>query len=111
MKSDAVIIDFMLQKIARVRQFTEGNRELFLNSALVQSAALREMHLLTDVSKRLSDTAKHGMKEIAWHEIAGFRNYLVHEYHGDIDLEIVWQAIENDIGRLEMALKRYRETL
>lgn len=34
--------------------------------------------------------------EIAWNEIKGMRNKVVHEYFG-IDEEILWQTIQDDL--------------
>lgn len=111
MIEDRFIIDFMCARVAHIREFTQGKRELFYGSALVQSATLRELHLLTDAAKRLSEPAKASMGEVMWREMIGFRNFLVHEYLGDMNLDIVWSAIENKLHGLEEALLRYKRTL
>ncbi len=111
MKDDAFILDFMLTRIARIHEFTEGKRELFYHSALVQSAVLRELHVLTDASKHLSALAKRSMGEVMWREMMGFRNFLVHDYLGDLNLDIVWAAIEGKLDNLTQQLNQYRSTL
>lgn len=37
---------------------------------------------------------------VEWRSIAGFRNVMVHDYLG-IDLDIVWDVVENDLSVLK----------
>jgi uncharacterized protein with HEPN domain len=39
-----------------------------------------------------------------WQEIIGMRNKITHEYF-EIDLDIVWQSVQEDIYPLESAIK------
>ena len=39
-----------------------------------------------------------------WKEIIGFRDRAIHNYFG-IDLEIVWQTVQDDVPELKMALQ------
>ncbi|MDE2216428.1 MAG: DUF86 domain-containing protein, partial [Planctomycetota bacterium] len=41
----------------------------------------------------------------SWLEIIGMRNKIVHEYFG-VDLDIVWQSIEEDFVPLEKTVKK-----
>ncbi|MEO0409825.1 MAG: HepT-like ribonuclease domain-containing protein, partial [Cyanobacteria bacterium P01_A01_bin.135] len=55
-------------------------------------------------ARRVSDTTRQALPAIAWQEINGMRNRLVHEYD-DIDLNIVWDVIQADIPDLIEALR------
>ncbi len=111
MSEEQRILDFMLQCISDIREYTQMDRHSFFNDRKTQDAAIRALYVLTDVSKRLSDETKQAMPEVNWREMVGFRNYLVHEYLGDLDLEVVWAAIEKKLNGLEASLKRYQESL
>jgi uncharacterized protein with HEPN domain len=41
---------------------------------------------------------------VEWHKIISLRNILIHEYPG-IDLETIWDIIENKLSPLEKQIK------
>ena len=42
--------------------------------------------------------------QIAWTQIAGLRNRIVHDYFG-LDLEIIWEIIRHDLPELEKQVR------
>lgn len=51
---------------------------------------------------RLEESLKY--PEIPWHAIVSMRNRLIHAY-GDIDLDIVWQVVKENLPILIEQLK------
>jgi uncharacterized protein with HEPN domain len=43
--------------------------------------------------------------EVDWAGMAALRNILIHEYFG-IDLEIIWDIIQNELPSLDAQIKR-----
>jgi len=90
----------MLIAARKVQAFAAGlTEEAFYESELHQSAIIRELQVVGEVARQVSDEGKAAHPEIPWAEIAGMRNRLVHEYFR-ISLEIVWQVVKNDIAPL-----------
>jgi uncharacterized protein with HEPN domain len=81
-----------------------------LSSHLIQDAVLRNLHTLTESTMRLSDGLRNSYLDVAWKEIAKFRNVVVHDYLG-VNLEKVWKIVENDLPVLERQARSILENL
>jgi hypothetical protein len=66
---------------------------------LAQSLEERQPLIVISI-QRLPDEWKAAYPEMDWRRIADFRNVLAHQYL-DIDLEIVWNVIENYLPDLK----------
>jgi uncharacterized protein with HEPN domain len=51
-------------------------------------------------TKRLSKPLKEQYPKVPWRNIAGLRDVLIHDYMG-VDLESVWNVVENDLPPLK----------
>lgn len=100
----------MRECIARIAEYTGGERQQFEKSRLVQDAVVRNLQTLTESSQRLSADAKASEPRIPWRELAGFRNVIVHGYLG-LDPSIVWSTVEQDLPALALALERIANRL
>jgi uncharacterized protein with HEPN domain len=93
----------MSECINRVNKYTTGGRDEFMSQSLIQDAVVRNLQVMAESSKRISDERKNRHLEVDWQEISGFRNILVHDYLG-VDLELVWNIVINELPGLEMAI-------
>ncbi|MBF0282133.1 MAG: DUF86 domain-containing protein [Zetaproteobacteria bacterium] len=104
-KNDSIYVDHMLMCIQKINEYTEESKEKFLESPMVQDAVIRNLQVLAESSQRISDDLKRSHADIAWRDISGFRNILVHDYLG-IDCDTIWSVVEQDIPLLFQALKK-----
>jgi uncharacterized protein with HEPN domain len=58
--------------------------------------------------KKLPDEWKASEPSIPWERIVGFRNRLAHEYLS-LNLEVVWDVVENYLPDLESAIENIAE--
>jgi len=105
-QADRILMEHMLECIARIHNYTERRKERFFASTLLQDAVLRNLQTLAESGQRLSAECKQAMPEIPWKQMAGMRNILVHDYLGDLDMETVWRVCDRDLPDLEVALRR-----
>lgn len=110
MKDDLVFIDHMLECIRRIEEYTASGKDAFLASTLIQDAVIRNLQVLAESSKRISERARERSSDVPWRQIAGFRNVAVHEYLY-IDLGYVWEIVSIDIPELRAKLTILRDTL
>ena len=80
------------------------NENSFIADKKTQSAAIRMLELIGEVTKRLSDELKHNNQNIAWKKIAGLRDVLIHNYEG-VDISAVWQIIQINIPELKKQIQ------
>ncbi len=106
MKEDRVYIEYILQCIELIKAYCEGGKEEFLNNQMVQDAILRRLQTLAESTQRLSDHLKQKNPDIDWRSISGFRNILVHDYLGGIDLDIAWEVVNNYLSDLQEKLAK-----
>lgn len=100
---DLIYIEHILECIGRIEQYTGGNRERFFSDRMLQDAVLRVLQVMAESSQRLSSETRSACEQIDWRGIAGFRNILVHDYLGGIDLTLVWQVIDQELPALKKA--------
>ena len=58
-----------------------------------------------ELANRLSDEIKENNKNIPWRAIIGMRNLHAHDYE-NVDLEIVWNTLLEDIPELNQSLEK-----
>ena len=107
-QSDRILLEHMLECIARIREYAGADRIRFFGSRLIQDAVIRNLQVMAESSQRLGEGVKAQASSIAWSKVAGMRNILVHQYLGGIDLETVWSVVERDLDLLADALERLR---
>jgi uncharacterized protein with HEPN domain len=106
---DDVYLHHILDSISQIEKFTEGiNKNEFKNNELVQSAVIRQIEIIGEASKKLSDKFKNNYPNIPWTDITGMRDKLIHGYFG-VDIDIVWLTIQKDIPKLRDLIKKLIE--
>ena len=103
MRDDRAYLLHILQCIERIEEDVGGGRDLFFASHTLQDAVIRNLQVLAESTKRLSDEVKVKNAEIEWASIAGLRNVLVHAYF-EVNLDTVWRIVESDLPGLKKAV-------
>ncbi|WP_420401652.1 DUF86 domain-containing protein [Flagellimonas sp.] len=104
-RDDSLLIADMLESAQKVISYTKGiSYEGFEADDKTVDAVIRNFEIIGEAANRLGEKFKADNPEIEWDQLRGFRNRIVHEYFG-IDLEIVWQIIQDDLDKLVMLLK------
>src|SRR3989344_3419894 len=106
MKNDKVYINFILDSVRKIEQYTSGvNKESFKKDELRQSGVLVQLTLIGELSKKISDEIKNKI-DLPWKDITGFRDRAVHNYF-DIKVDVVWDTIQEDIPVLKRELIKF----
>lgn len=73
--------------------------EAFLADPMRQSAVQHQLVIIGEAVKRLSPEFRAEHAGVAWPEIAGMRDVLIHAYHR-VDLRQVWEMVRADVPAL-----------
>ena len=63
------------------------------------------LEVVGEAGSRVTASTQARLEEIPWRLIVGMRNRLVHAYF-DIDKDVVWATVRDDLPRLEAALDK-----
>ena len=97
--------------IALIEQYLgDLPEEQFLHDTLVQDGVIRQLIIIGEAVKRLSDTLRTRYPQTPWKDIAGMRDKLVYDYFG-VDLDAVWYTAQHDLPALKAHVEHIlRET-
>lgn len=112
MKDDRVYFWHVRDAIERILNYTAGGRKAFFSETMIQDAVMRNIEVMGEAVKSVSERTRSFHPAIPWQEIARMRDKLIHDYLG-VDLEVVWDVVERDIpdlkGKIETVLAEWEE--
>jgi uncharacterized protein with HEPN domain len=107
MQRDLQFLLDMLQSAELVATYTSGcSKDQFVEDIQLQDSVIRRLLVIAEAARRVSEATRQTLPNIAWAEINGMRNRLVHEYD-DVNLNIVWDVIQTEIPTTIAILKLY----
>lgn len=102
-KDPRVYLAHILECVSKIERYTVQGREHFFADAMVQDAVLRNLEVMGEAAKRLSESYRAAHPEVPWRALAGLRDVLIHQYEG-VDLERVWAVVRDDLPGLKRAI-------
>lgn len=105
MRRDQVYLRHILDAIDKIQSYVSVGRDVFMTTSHWQDAVIRQLEIIGEATKNLSDDLRSGHSDIPWRRIAGLRDVLLHGYMG-VDLAAVWEITQKNLPDLKRRAER-----
>lgn len=109
MKSEALYLRHILDAIAKIEEYTQPGRESFAQENLRQDAVIRQLEIVGEATKRISEATRERHPDVPWRKAAGLRDFLIHDY-SSVNDEAVWAVVQNHLPAYRDAVRQILAT-
>jgi|SRR3989338_5311815 len=96
-RGDLEFLSDIKEAIKRVENYTKGiSYNSFLKNTKTQDAVVRNIEIIGEAAKGISNNAKKECPQIPWKKLTGIRNRLIHNYFG-VNYDIVWTVAKEEL--------------
>jgi uncharacterized protein with HEPN domain len=101
-----VYLNHIIDSINKIDSYIGSNtfNKFILNEMLVD-AVHRNFEIIGEACNKLGDNFKSEHAKIDFRSATNIRNRLIHGYD-DVDLEIVWNTIKQDLPKMKKEIKK-----
>lgn len=93
----------------RTTSYTEKlTYEDFLEDIKTQDAVIRNIEIIGEATKNISEELRNKYPEIPWKGLAGMRDKLTHHYFG-VNLDIVWNVVKEELPEIILQIEEIIE--
>ena len=106
-KSDRVYLEHMIQAGGKAMAIAQkAGPAGYEKDETVRLALTHLLQIIGEAARRLSPEFCARHPEIPWRDIVGMRHKVVHDYL-DVDEDIVWETIDEELAPLVETLKKF----
>jgi uncharacterized protein with HEPN domain len=105
-RTDRDFLSDIREAICRITTYVNGmSYETFMTDTKTQDAVIRNLQIIGEATKSLSEQLRTEYADVPWKSMAGVRDRLVHHYFG-VNLDIVWQIATIELQQVSSILKK-----
>ena len=96
-RDESLYLGDIQESCEKILRFTKGMAyKEFVHDDLHFDAVLRNLEVIGEAVKHISDETRTAYPNVNWRKIAGFRDIMAHEYFG-VNEETVWDIVKNQV--------------
>jgi len=105
-RKDEEFLRDMTEAVQRIELYMKNmSYDKFLKDNKTQDAVVRNLEILGEAAKNISDTIKKKYVQIPWKGLAGVRDRLIHHYFG-VNFDIVWTVVKKELPQCAPKLQK-----
>lgn len=94
---NSIILNKMLGYVDKVLKYSKNmGYDDFVKDEIIMEACVFNLSQLGELANKLDEQYRKEHNEIAWGQIYGLRNRIVHDYEG-VNFKLVWEIIREDL--------------
>lgn len=99
-RGDFELVCDIKEALGRINGYVEDlSYDGFLKDAKTQDAVIRNIEIVGEAAKGISNEFKKSHSLIPWKKLAGVRDRLIHHYFG-VNFDIIWNIAKDDLPHL-----------
>jgi uncharacterized protein with HEPN domain len=96
-REDVEFLADVKEAVLRINAYIEDlSYEQFLEDKKTQDAVVRNLEIIGEAAKNVSDELKNKFPQIPWKDLAPVRDKLIHHYFG-VNFDIVWNIVKQEL--------------
>jgi uncharacterized protein with HEPN domain len=107
---DRVYLKHILDAIQKIESYVVVGRDVFMVTSHWQDAVIRQLEIIGEATKRLSNDLRSQHSQVPWRRVAGLRDVLIHDYMG-VDIEAVWEVTQRNLPALKQQIQAIEKDL
>ncbi len=104
MKSEKVYLTHIRDSIESILSYTKNfSDQDFYNNPMVNDAVIRNLEIIGEATKRISQEFRSTYPTVPWVKMAGMRDKLIHDYIR-VELQTVWDVVDKVLPDLKIEI-------
>lgn len=96
-RDDLDLVEDIQEAIRKINSYVKMlDQDDFFEDTKTQDAVVRNLEIVGETIKNISETLKEKYPQIQWKELARLRDKLIHHYFG-VNYDIVWHVVKNEL--------------
>lgn len=93
--------------MSKIQSYINGDYIEFVKDTKTQDAVVRNIEIIGEAVKKLSEKTKVSYPDVPWKTIAATRDRLIHGYFG-VNIDIVWEIATIDLVNLRKKIEKIK---
>lgn len=110
MRDDKEKLEKILDCIDKIDEYTTDGKEAFLNDRKTQDAVVRNLQVIGEAIKDLSDDLKAKNTDVEWRKVARMRDKVTHDYF-EVNYDVVWDTVESSLPPFRTSIEDIHQRL